>query len=96
MNVTSILTVGYENKPPIRATARLYYLACLRMCCIIGFVIEKKVQKHRMADHNEIRQNHQYWLSRSPEERLSAVEFLRCQLYGDTKRLQRTARVVKR
>ena len=66
------------------------------MCCIIAVVIEKKVQKHRMDEHLEIRQNHQYWLSRPPEERLCAVEFLRRQVYGDTKRLQRTARVVQR
>lgn len=37
-----------------------------------------------------------YWLSKTPEERLSAVEFLRKQRYGDTARLQRIARIVQR
>jgi hypothetical protein len=44
---------------------------------------------------NEIRQNLQYWLSRTPEERLSAVEILRRQAYGNTQGLQRVVRVVK-
>lgn len=67
-----------------------------RWCCIIDFVIEKKVHKHRLDEHFEIRENLQYWLSRSPEERLAAVDLLRRQLYGDTKRLQRTSQVVQR
>ncbi|RPJ01391.1 MAG: hypothetical protein EHM36_13485 [Deltaproteobacteria bacterium] len=37
-----------------------------------------------------------YWLSKTPEERISAVEFLRKQRHGDTARLQRIARVVQR
>lgn len=36
-----------------------------------------------------------YWLSRSPAERLDAVELLRRQYYGNTARLQRSARVVE-
>jgi hypothetical protein len=49
-----------------------------------------------MEKDYEIKQNLEYWLSKTPEERLSAVEILRRQIYGDSKRLQRTARVIKR
>ncbi len=59
-------------------------------------MIRKVVQKHRMEPDYEIKQNLEYWLSRPPEERLAAVDFLRRQMYGDSQRLQRTARVIKR
>jgi hypothetical protein len=64
-------------------------------CVIIDFMIRKTVQKHRLDRDSEIRQNLQYWLSRTPEERLSAVEILRRQVYGNIQGLQRTVRVVK-
>ena len=37
-----------------------------------------------------------YWLERSPEERISAVEILRRQYYGSSERLQRVSRIVDR
>lgn len=37
-----------------------------------------------------------YWLSRSPEERLAAVEFLRQQYAGSEPRLQRVYRITQR
>lgn len=46
-----------------------------------------------MTPLHEVRQNLGYWLSRTPEERLAAVDFLRRQIYGDTERLQRIAQV---
>ena len=49
-----------------------------------------------MTPLHEVRQNLGYWLSRMPEERLAAVDFLRRQIYGDTERLQRIARVIQR
>jgi hypothetical protein len=36
-----------------------------------------------------------YWLSKSPEERIEAVEILRKQFNGNTKRLQRIIRVIQ-
>ncbi len=36
-----------------------------------------------------------YWLSRSPGERIEAVEYLRRQHHGSSARLQRTARIVQ-
>jgi hypothetical protein len=38
----------------------------------------------------------EYWLSRPPEERVAAVDFLRAQFYGTgPQRLQRVARVLQ-
>ena len=37
-----------------------------------------------------------FWLSLPPDERISAVEFLRRQFNGDSTRLQRTVKVIKR
>ena len=36
-----------------------------------------------------------YWLSRTPQERFAAVEFLRSQMYETVPRLQRVLRVVQ-
>jgi hypothetical protein len=58
-------------------------------------MIRKTVQKHRMDNYSEIRQNLEYWLSRSPEERIAAVEEIRREYHGDSHRLQRVARVVQ-
>jgi len=59
-------------------------------------MIRKTVQKQRLDDYSEIKQNLQYWLSRPAEERLAAVNALRREFYGDSQRLQRTARVISR
>jgi len=59
-------------------------------------MIEKVVHKAKLSEHDEIRQNLEYWLSRPAEERLAAVEFYRRQVYGTIPRLQRVARVIKR
>jgi hypothetical protein len=58
-------------------------------------MIAKVMQKHRMDSYSEIRQNLEYWLSRPPQERLAAVEELRREVYGDSHRLQRIARVIQ-
>ena len=61
-------------------------------------MIRKSVQKHKLSEHSEIRQNLEYWLSRPPEERIEAIEILRRQMYGDKypKHIQKVARVIKR
>jgi hypothetical protein len=59
-------------------------------------VIQKIVSKRDLRDFSEVKENLAYWLSRTPEERIQAVEYLRKQSYGSTTRLQRTARVIKR
>ncbi len=58
-------------------------------------MIRKTIQKQDLDNFSEIKQNLQYWLSRPPEERLAAVDALRCEYYGDSQRLQRVARVVQ-
>jgi hypothetical protein len=37
-----------------------------------------------------------YWMSKSPQERFSAIEFLRSQWYETPPRLQRVFRIVQR
>jgi hypothetical protein len=57
-------------------------------------MIKKIVKKGRPSD-SSAKEDLTWWLSRPPEERLDAVEFLRRQLDGSTTRLQRTARVIR-
>jgi len=49
-----------------------------------------------MAKYSSIREDLEFWLSKTPEERIATVEFLRKQFGGSTARLQRTARVIQR
>jgi len=58
--------------------------------------IRKVVSRRNLADSSEVLQNLAYWLSRSPEERIAAVEHLRRMHIGASARLQRTARVIQR
>lgn len=37
----------------------------------------------------------EYWLTQSPEKRISAIEFLRQQYHGTQSRLQRVYRITK-
>lgn len=57
---------------------------------------KKIVSVHQLEGFSEIKQNLEYWLSRTPQERLDAVEILRRQMYGNTERFQRVARVIQR
>lgn len=59
-------------------------------------MIEKVVRKKNMQDFSEVEENLAYWLSKTLEERIAAVERLRRQYHGSSARLQRTARVVQR
>lgn len=55
-------------------------------------MIKKVVKVTRIKDKgNDLA----YWLSRSPQERIEAVEILRKQFNGSAKRLQRTITVIK-
>ena len=58
-------------------------------------MIKKVVRKYNLDEYSEIEENLKYWLSKLPEERIAAVDFLRKQLYGSSIRLQRTVRVIK-
>ncbi len=59
-------------------------------------MIERVVRKAEQYDFSETKENLAYWLLRTPEERVSAVEYLRRQMHGSAAGLQRTARVVER
>jgi hypothetical protein len=58
-------------------------------------MIQKIVKKHRLQDRTTTQDDLAYWLSKTPEERVAAVEYLRRQYYGNATRLQRVARVVQ-
>ena len=61
------------------------------------FVNKIKVEKRKMKDENT---DLDYWLSRTSDERLSAVELIRQNLYGylndNPPRLQRIVTIVRR
>ena len=61
-------------------------------------MIKKVVKKQNLKEHKSrcIQDDLAFWLNKMPEERIAAVEYLRLQYYGNTARLQRTARVVQR
>jgi len=59
-------------------------------------MIEKVVRKADLRNFSEVKDNLIYWLSKTPEERAAAVEYLRRQQNGSSARLQRSARVVQR
>lgn len=58
-------------------------------------MVKKVVKKHIVKDFDSVKEDLAYWLSKTPEERVEAVEYLRRQLYGSTARLQKTARVIQ-
>lgn len=59
-------------------------------------MIRKVVKISNLNDKELISNDLKYWLSKSPEERVAAVEFLRRQYHGSTEGLQRVARVIQR
>jgi hypothetical protein len=59
-------------------------------------MIERAVKKGTLREMSEPSRDRAYWMQRSPEERISAVEILRRQMYGDPPRLQRVVRVLDR
>jgi hypothetical protein len=56
----------------------------------------KKTMKKRVAGDDFAGTGLSYWLSKSPGERIEAVEILRKQFDESTTRLQRTVRIIKR
>lgn len=58
-------------------------------------MIEKVVKRKNLRD-SSVKEDLEYWLSKPPEERVAAVDYLRKQHYGYTPRLQRSARVIQR
>jgi hypothetical protein len=59
-------------------------------------MIAKVVKVRELNDNALILDDLKYWLSKSPEERVEAVDYLRKQFHGNSERLQRVVRVVQR
>ncbi|KPQ45405.1 MAG: hypothetical protein MPEBLZ_00003 [Candidatus Methanoperedens nitroreducens] len=59
-------------------------------------MVQKIVKKHRLQERTTIQDDLAYWLSKTPEERVATVDYLRAQYYGNATRLQRVARVIQR
>jgi hypothetical protein len=56
----------------------------------------KKVLKITQLENNTgQKEDNAYWLNKTPEERIEAVELLRKQYHGTLPRLQRVARVIQ-
>ena len=58
-------------------------------------MIKKVVKIKKLYDNDLILDDLKYWLSKSPEERVATVDYLRRQHHGGTTRLQRVVRVVQ-
>lgn len=56
----------------------------------------KKVVTKRNLKDNSQQVDLAYWLTQTPDDRVSAVEILRRQYNGSSERLQRVSRVVER
>ncbi len=59
-------------------------------------MIQRIVRKHTLNDAALRNDDLVYWLSKSPEERVAAIDYLRRQFHGSSARLQRSARVIQR
>ncbi len=62
----------------------------------MDIMIEKVVSVKDMDNERMILDDLTYWLSKPPEERVAAVDYLRRQFHGSSARLQRVARVIHR
>ena len=58
-------------------------------------MINKVVKKMDLKKDDSIKEDLKYWLEKDPNERVSAVEYLRRQFHGNSERLQRIARVTQ-
>lgn len=57
-------------------------------------MIKKVIKKGDISGHSD-KENLAYWLSKSPEERIEAVEILRRQYYRSSTRIQRVVKVIQ-
>ena len=58
-------------------------------------MIKKVIKIRNLNDKSLIKEDLQYWLSKSPQERIEAVEILRRQFHGNPTRLQRIVRIIE-
>jgi hypothetical protein len=57
-------------------------------------MIKKVIRRKKLSTFSE-NEDLKYWLSKSPQERIEAVEILRKQYDGNTERLQRVVRIIQ-
>jgi len=57
-------------------------------------MIKKVIRRKKLSTSTE-NEDLNYWLCKSPEERIEAVEILRKQCNGNTERLQRVIRIIQ-
>jgi hypothetical protein len=57
--------------------------------------MKKVIAKRNLKDSSHL-EDLAFWLNKTPEERISAVEILRRQYNGSSKRLQRVSRIIER
>ncbi len=50
-------------------------------------MIQKVVRKHMLGKFSGIKEDLAYWLSKTPEERVAAVDYLRTQIHGGSERI---------
>jgi hypothetical protein len=68
-------------------------------CRRVGYnknMIRKVVNKLSLKDSSCVKGELAYWLSKTADERVAAVENLRRQMNGSSERLQRTVSVIQR
>ena len=58
-------------------------------------MIQKEVKIRKINEVNE-NDDLEFWLGKSPSERIEAVEFLRRQYHGNQSRLQRSVTIIQR
>jgi len=59
-------------------------------------MIEKVVFKCGLREWSKLKNDLNYWLRQTAQERIAAVDYLRRQYYGSSAGFQRTAKVAKR
>jgi len=59
-------------------------------------MIKKVIKIKNLNDKDSIIGDLKYWLSKPPEKRVEAIDYLRKQFYGSSERLQRVSRVTQR
>jgi hypothetical protein len=59
-------------------------------------MIERVVKKMDLERDLTIKEDLAYWLNKTPEDRIAAIEILRRQYHGSSARLQRSARVIQK
>ena len=64
--------------------------------CYHGPMIAKVVTRLTLREASRPASDLAFWMSKPPEERVAAVDLLRRLFYGDSVRLQRSARVIQR